>query len=601
MSRPQEVHIWHGGWGSLLMLTPGLAFLSAFAWRSSFESPVGRQFTLFDDAMISMTYARTLAETGEWVWFPGAARVQGFTNPLWTLWMAMIHAAGLEGSAAALTVTATGILLVLGCALLVARLVRLGLAGWRWGESAALIAGGSVPFLYPLTFWTLRGMEVGLLAFLSLLLVDRAATVLKRWQRGASATGPLLMCGVLGILGLATRLDFAIIAGGLSGLLFWWAPRSDAKGRVVTHFVLPLALAGICILFYQQWYYGDWVPNTFRLKMEGYSWWDRVSRGLAATGKAMPMLVMTLLGGAVTLAGSARELTRQIVISLATVVALMACYSIWVGADAWEWMIMLNRYVATSLPAFIAVVTIGLGHLMQTGIPSTRRLLPAATLIVVAGLGVGVATNPISYFKMPAAVFMVGLVCVIALCVISLGAVRGSEGRRWPNVVAIVSAAAAAVVVASLTAGFDALLTGTYPHVSDDFSMSQRGKELGRVTEPDAQVATMWAGAPAYYARRPMVDLLGKSDRRVANGPPALPPVPSGLAWFFPGHNKWDYDYSVGQLQPDVVFQAHTWDETLRQLAQWGYVERCLSDGTPIYARSDSAKVSWADLKSCPR
>lgn len=580
------------------MLIPGLVFLSVFTWRSSFESPSGRLFTLFDDAMISMTYARTLAETGELVWFPGAARVQGFTNPLWTLYMALVHAVGLEGSGAALAITVTGIILVMGCALLVASLVRQGLTGWQWGATAALIAGGSVPFLYPLIFWALRGMEVGLLAFLSLLLVDRTVAVLQRWQEGASAAGPLLWCGALGVLGIATRLDFAIIAGGLSGLLFWWAPRTDAKRRVVTHFVLPLALAGLGILVLQQWYYGDWVPNTYRLKMEGFSWWDRVSRGLAATGKALPMLSLTLLGSVVALVGSARELARQIVIALATVVALMTCYSVWVGADAWEWMIMLNRYLAIALPAFIAVVTIGIGHFLAK-VTSTRRLLPAAALLATTGLGVGVATNPISYLRKPAILFIIAFGAVLLVCVLMLRRVAASsQGQRASAAMAF--AAAAAVVSVSYSPGYTWLLSDNAHHMHDDFAMSRAGEALARVTKPEARIATMWAGAPAYYAQRPMVDLLGKSDRQIATGSPAVPPVPSGLAWFLPGHNKWDYEYSVGELGPDVVFQTHGWQETLGRLAQWGYHKRCLSDGTAIYVRVDSSKVRWAGLSSCP-
>jgi hypothetical protein len=147
--------------GELLALVPGLLFLMSFVWRAGFDTPSGRQFTLFDDAMISMTYARTLAETGEWVWFPGADRVQGITNPLWTLYMTILHMVRLEGSSAALAVSLTGIVLLLGSAVLVSRLVRRGLNGWQWAFVASAIAGGSVPFLYPLSYWTLRGMEVG--------------------------------------------------------------------------------------------------------------------------------------------------------------------------------------------------------------------------------------------------------------------------------------------------------------------------------------------------------------------------------------------------------------------------------------------------------
>src|SRR6185503_2635792 len=60
--------------------------------RTSFEITGGaRVFTLWDDGMISMTYARNLARGHGLVWNPGEQPVQGFSNPGVTLAMAAIH------------------------------------------------------------------------------------------------------------------------------------------------------------------------------------------------------------------------------------------------------------------------------------------------------------------------------------------------------------------------------------------------------------------------------------------------------------------------------------------------------------------------------
>jgi hypothetical protein len=40
---------------------------------------------LFDDAMISMRYARNFAEGYGLIWNPGQAPIEGYTNWLWTL------------------------------------------------------------------------------------------------------------------------------------------------------------------------------------------------------------------------------------------------------------------------------------------------------------------------------------------------------------------------------------------------------------------------------------------------------------------------------------------------------------------------------------
>ena len=142
---------------------PGLLFMLILQWQSS-ENPWGsRRFTLFDDAMISMDYGRTLAKTGELVWFPGAPRVQGFTNPLWTLWMSFIHLIGFDGSSAALMISLTGIFLILASSWIIFDLVHTYSAGNN--HLIAILSAGSLPFLYPLTYWTLRGMEVGALTF----------------------------------------------------------------------------------------------------------------------------------------------------------------------------------------------------------------------------------------------------------------------------------------------------------------------------------------------------------------------------------------------------------------------------------------------------
>ncbi|MET0490235.1 MAG: hypothetical protein ABW143_08385, partial [Acidimicrobiales bacterium] len=100
--------------GLLPSLALALMVLREGAWRSA----DGRlHWTLFDDVMISMSYARTLAETGELVWFAGAPRTEGMTNLGWTLVMALLHRLGLSGDAVVLTVVGLGLVVVWATAL----------------------------------------------------------------------------------------------------------------------------------------------------------------------------------------------------------------------------------------------------------------------------------------------------------------------------------------------------------------------------------------------------------------------------------------------------------------------------------------------------
>ena len=84
-------------------------FWSAFVWQTSFVLHGERYFTLLDDAMISMRYAKHIASGYGPVWNIGEPPVEGFTNPLLTLFMAVMHWIGLAPSKVALPVQMLGI------------------------------------------------------------------------------------------------------------------------------------------------------------------------------------------------------------------------------------------------------------------------------------------------------------------------------------------------------------------------------------------------------------------------------------------------------------------------------------------------------------
>jgi len=68
-------------------------------------------FLLFDDAMISMTYARNLAEGHGLAWGDGQ-RVEGYSNLLWTLLMSGAHLLPLRDATTALVVMIGGALIL---------------------------------------------------------------------------------------------------------------------------------------------------------------------------------------------------------------------------------------------------------------------------------------------------------------------------------------------------------------------------------------------------------------------------------------------------------------------------------------------------------
>src|SRR5580658_5521599 len=81
-----------GGRLGLWMLLGTLAAWGGWLiYRTSFVLQGRRIFCLFDDAMISMTYARNLVEGYGLNWARRGAPVEGFSHPLWTALMVPVN------------------------------------------------------------------------------------------------------------------------------------------------------------------------------------------------------------------------------------------------------------------------------------------------------------------------------------------------------------------------------------------------------------------------------------------------------------------------------------------------------------------------------
>src|SRR5580658_6672515 len=90
---------WRWCLGSILFVFGSVLFYLVL--KTSNEIAGTRYFVLPDDGMISMRFARNLASGLGLVWNPGE-RVQGFTNPAWTLMMVVVHWTGEPGRLASL-------------------------------------------------------------------------------------------------------------------------------------------------------------------------------------------------------------------------------------------------------------------------------------------------------------------------------------------------------------------------------------------------------------------------------------------------------------------------------------------------------------------
>ena len=553
---------------------PGLLFMLILQWQSS-ENPWGsRRFTLFDDAMISMDYGRTLAKTGELVWFPGAPRVQGFTNPLWTLWMSFIHLIGFDGSSAALMISLTGIFLILASSWIIFDLVHTYSAGNN--HLIAVLSAGSLPFLYPLTYWTLRGMEVGALTFFCLFLLRATINHIRDGRVRISFSMFLPI-----VLGIATRFDFAIFCVVAIAALLLWGP-TYVKTRLVTFYgAIILATAGMVCLA-QKLYWGSWLPNTYHLKMDGVSSIDRIARGLASSAKTTVLFAIVSI--AILSQLRSKEMHQRLAVIASAMFVAMAAYAVYIGGDAWETE-MLNRFYATILPLVPLIVGLSFNTVRKRITPTFISLA-----LLVTSVGAGVAVNPFGFSEKH--FYVVAVVSLVAALMIVSFSFSPRDGLMAGAVIAAVCAIVSAYPVAQQQKNNDLLLKRTNLFVTESV------ETMRDTTEADARIATIWAGVPAYYSNRTMLDLLGKNDTFIATS------APHGE--FFPGHNKWDYNYSIGELQPDVVFQTFDrgLEENLHQrIMNWGYKKMCPITGTfgsrGYYYRTNSKQIKWDSLQEC--
>ena len=225
-------------------------------WQASLVIDGVRYFWLDDDQMISMRYARFLAHGEGLVWNPGE-RVEGYSNLLWTLLMALIHWLPIPANLIALPVKLLAWLA--GCGLILTS-EQLLLRFWPkpgLARPALLIA---LALHIDVVFWSANGFETTLLAALFVLVIVRLLDERERSPRPLTyfllALIPLVRSDALHVWAAA-----AVVAVGLSTT---WRDRWQI-GLVLGLALLP---AGFHFLF-RYAYYGDWFPNTYYLKVVG--------------------------------------------------------------------------------------------------------------------------------------------------------------------------------------------------------------------------------------------------------------------------------------------------------------------------------------------
>jgi hypothetical protein len=509
-----------------------------FILRTSFVIGSARYFSLFDDAMISMRYAKNFANGRGLIWNPGGERVEGFTNPLWTLYMAALHLLPVATTKISALVQASAVLFLVANLFAVKKLSKLVSGSSRFVMLTAVLL---TAFYLPLNNWGIQGMEVCVLALILTLAVLYAV---RSVRASTFSAVPFMLLG----FSIFIRMDMAV---PFIGVMFFLA--ASARSSRNKNLVWGIAFLAGCLLVQTAlriWYYGDPLPNSYYVKLTGYPFIWRWTRGLYVTMVflwrsnfllfALPLIVILL--------------RREKVLGLlGAVLGGQLLYSVYVGGDAWESWGGANRYVCIAMPVFFVLLSASLADAGSF----LRRAAEASS-----GAGRALASR-----HRGKAVFI-----VVFLILLNFNAIYGPSAlTEW-------------------------LLLKPPLHVDDNARMVERALSVREVTTGTASIAVVWDGAIPYFADRYSVSVLGKNDRRIGHILMRTVSGPGKLVAFYPGHLKWDYSYSFGELKPDVIVQLWKQPEEAEPYLA-GYIPLRLY-GYLFHVRENSPNVRWDLVRS---
>jgi len=441
-------------WQTLLLVA--VCVYALFIARTAFRVRGELYFTLLDDAMISMRYAQHLAAGSGLVWNVGEAPVQGFTNFGWMLFMSLLHLLPLTPPGISLGVMATSAALLLLNSVVVGRICRVMNPSGRY---APLMAAAITAFYFPLVFWSLRGMEVGLLV----LLIDLAVLSSLNLQR-EDFWSPMIL-GVILAAALMVRMD----AAPQAVLIVVFAATSRRLSRrqvIVLLIVVGLALAGL--IAFQQSYFGDALPNTYYQKVVGSSVGERIRNGLMVFNQyAARDILMLCLFSAASIGFYRRMRSREVAL-LASLFVVQCLYSIWIGGDYAEPEVAAaNRFIAQGVPALVILFSLALDRILSDVLAARQDVSRGgARSASMLSLGTALAT---------------------------LAVISGTPWFNWA--------------------------VDNAPLLKADVRRVRAGLAIAQNTSPAASIAVHAAGQIPYYSERRTIDLLGLNDPLIAKGP----------------------------------------------------------------------------------
>lgn len=320
---------------------------------------------IMDDAYISLIYARNCA-AGNGLTYEGGARVEGYSNLLWTLLCACYYR--LPGSVFA-WMRLGGLLMVSAIFLYLARLsLRDGRVPWYVTIFPLALLSLDKGFI----IYVKSGMETPLHALLIVLCVYYYS------PDGKGLASALRLAALLALLS-CTRPEGAIFFCVLAAHQVLWSVR-DGRGRAWARLWIGLTSVMIAVLLLWRYrYYGELLPNTYYAKVDlGSAAQKYKGFGYLFHYAAyyLPLPVSLLV-----IAGSIRTWRRSATVQAAVLVCIaQTLFIVAAGGDFFPWF----RFFAPIAPVVYYLAAQGLASLSASATAFRPALAAAAILISLA-------------------------------------------------------------------------------------------------------------------------------------------------------------------------------------------------------------------------
>ena len=332
-----------------------------------------------DDSFISLRYAARLLD-GEGLTWTDGERVEGYSNLLWVLLVAL---AGIPGQD--LVVTARIVGTICGIAILGSFFWVQRARPSRDGIAAAVIAGLAMVLSGPVVAHSVGGLEQPLL---SVLVVWGLTCTLPLLERNGARVSEVAIPGVLFGLASLTRPDAPLIVAAVCGAFV--VARGFSKDSLRTAALIACIAAAFYLaqLAFRLGYYGEWIPNTARGKVSFTP--KRLASGWKYVREGAWPLGGLLIGLALGVFAAFRDSTlrRQLVLTLLPVVVWCG-FIVSVGGD----------HVPQHRHLVVAIAMAGLALCLIAGwflsrYPDRRRVILAVACVLLVAMALGTWYDP---------------------------------------------------------------------------------------------------------------------------------------------------------------------------------------------------------------